>query len=273
MVINVKCLICSKKTDLIICKNCSLDPLKIEDARRVLAQNKDYKKLLSLYNSTFMELSDRNTKLFWDPKLENISSLKDQDSMTKARIYGVLSLLPQRTQKILDIGAGYGFIEEVFHNKKLKFKLFGFDISPQAVKNLNERFQGDFRVGSVYKIPFNGLKFDAVLALEVFEHIPPSKIFSVIKSIKQNISPNGVLIVSVPVNENLDTMGDNPSGHLREYSLDLLKAELEISGLKVDIYKEFSAFKRFYKIKALFKRYILRNRWVSNDILVRAVKI
>lgn len=269
-----KCLICNRNKSNFICHFCSEDPFLIEEYRRKVAVKKDYLLLKKLYSSNYAEISDLNSKEFWDEKLERVQVLKEQDGMTKARICGVLSLLPKRAQKVLDIGTGYGFIEEVFHKKKPNLDVFGFDISSQAVKSLNKRFKGDFRVGSIYKIPFkDSLKFDAILALEVLEHIPPSKIFDVLKSIRSYLNKNGAFIVSVPVNENLRTMGTNPSGHLREYSLNLLKAELEIAGFKVDSYREFSSFKNFYTLKDFIKRHIFKKRWNSNDILVKATII
>ncbi len=271
---SLKCLSCNISQSFLICKTCIKDPFKIELVRRKLADLNDLNSLKTLYGANLAEISDFNSKEFWDEKLEAIQTLKSQDNMTKARIEAAFSFVPQRAQKILDIGAGYGFIEELFTREKAQYKLYGFDISPEAVSNLKNRFNGDFKVGSIYKIPFaSSLKFDVILALEVFEHIPPSKILEVMKRIKECLEEGGVLIASVPVNESLSTMGRNPSGHLREYSLSLLRAELAISGFKINKHKEFSAFKNLYFLKDLLRKTILKNKWLSNDIVIRAVKI
>jgi TolB-like protein len=71
------------------------------------------------------------------------------------------------------------------------------------------------------------------------------------------------------MNEGLEEMKDNPNGHLRMYTEDLITAELRLAGFKVLAVKTLFAFKNFYKVKKIIAR-ILKNRWKPNNIIVLA---
>src|SRR3989304_2736452 len=88
--------------------------------------------------------------------------------------------------------------------------------------------------------------FDAIFALEGLEHVAPSKIFN-----------------------SLEKMRNNPSGHTRTYTENLIRAELKIAGFKILKLKTLYAFKSFYGFKKISSK-ILRNRWKPNDIVVLA---
>ena len=135
-------------------------------------------------------------------------------------------------KKILDIGAGHGYLEEAL-SKRTMLDIYANDFSVEGVKNLKKRFKGKFSVQSIYKLSYPKDVFDCIFVLEVLEHIPPSKILSVLKSIKKILKKDGLLIVSVPMNEGLEKMKTNPNGHVRNYTEALIKAELQIAGFKI----------------------------------------
>jgi len=57
-------------------------------------------------------------------------------------------------QRVLDIGAGYGYIERLLRKDK-SINIYGNDISKNAIDNLKKRFKGNFRVESLYKMKYN----------------------------------------------------------------------------------------------------------------------
>ncbi len=240
-------------------------------ARHLLATLRDHDTLKTMYKKSFKEIKDLNKSHFWDSKLHEVQTLILQDGMTNERVSLAASYIFPDSKKILDVGAGYGFLEEkLTKNNYYEFELFGFDISKDAVRNLKKRFYGNFIVGNIYKIPYDNIVFDIILALEVFEHIPPSKIFSVLENLKKILPKGKTLIVSVPLNENLKNKPDNPSGHVREYTKELIFAELQVAGFEVIRYKELFAFNTFYKLKSLLQKSIFQNKWRPNDIVIQA---
>ena len=239
----------------------------------MIANRGDLSTLKNMYSSLSKEIYDLNTNKFWDERLNEIQRLQDQDGMTKERVLTAISFIPKSARRILDIGAGYGFLEEALSRVKCSYDMSGFDISQKAVENLKKRFRGKFIKGSLYKPPYKKDElFDAILALEVLEHIPPRKIFQVLRTFKKLLVHGGSFILSVPLNEGLRIKKDNPSGHVREYTKELIVAELLLAGFKVIKYHEMSAFKSFYRLKRLIQKAITIDRWQTNDIVIQAIK-
>ena len=265
-----QCLVCKSKNKYPLCKKCSKKPFLVERYRQILASIGDLNLLRETYSPKYAEIRNLNTSSFWNDKLSENPVLEEQDGMTKDRVKTAFRFLPRAARKILDIGAGSGFIEELLSKRDIK--IFANDISNFAVKNLISRFQGKFRKESIYSMKYPRLSFDAIFALEVLEHVPPAKITKLLKEIRGILKSKGFFIVSVPTNEGLDKMNTNPSGHVRTYTENLIRAELKIAGFKVMKLKTLYAFKNFYAIKKISSKF-LRNRWKPNDIIILAKKI
>jgi 2-polyprenyl-3-methyl-5-hydroxy-6-metoxy-1,4-benzoquinol methylase len=260
-------MICRSENNYPLCKKCAKKPFWVERVRQVLASIGELKLLGKMYNQKYSEIKNLNTSSFWNKKLFHKRGLDEQDGMTSDRVRVAFNFLPRNAKKILDIGAGSGFIEELLCQTNVK--IYGNDISEVAVKNLLERFGGKFRRESIYRMRYPKGAFDVIFALEVLEHIPPSRIFKILKKIKEILRKNGFLIISVPTNEGLDKMKINPSGHVRTYTENLIRSELKIAGFKVIKLKTLFAFKSFYSFKKISSKF-LRNRWKPNDIVILA---
>lgn len=266
------CLACNIDRIYPICLSCSQDPFKVEDVRRRLAEINAIKDLKKTYDEKLAEIPNLNTPSIWDKKLDNVEILEKQDGMTKDRIAVTISYIPKTANKILDLGAGYGFLEEGLCKAQRNFEVHGIDISKSGIRMLKKRFNGEFLVASVYEIPYPVNFFDVVFALELLEHIPPKNIFTVLREIKRILKANGILIVSVPLNEGLKHRVDNPSGHAREYSQRLILKEFEIAGFKVLTSRLLFAFQSLYIVKKILQK-ILWFRWKPNDIVVKVMKV
>ena len=92
---------------------------------------------------------------------------------------------------------------------------------------------------------------------------------------------DGLLIVSVPINENLEKVNIecphcgtvfNRNGHLREYSENIIKSELENAGFVVKDIKRLFAFRRFYFFKKILTK-IFINHWKPNNLIIVARKL
>ena len=249
------------------------NPFFIEKARRELARTNRDKLLLKFYSGKLPLIKDKNTGHFWDKKFENTVSYFDEDGMTKDRVKIAASFIPNKKVKILDIGAGMGLIEQYLKIINKNYEIYGIDISQISVNFLNKHFNGKFKKGSLYNMNFKENSFDAVLALEVLEHVPPFKIIGVLKNIKKILKPRGIFIGSVPLNEKVWGIKNNENSHLREYSLELIKKELDFSGFKLLDYKKIYAFPNSYLFKNFLAKNVLTKRWDPNDLIFKARKI
>lgn len=270
---NTKCIVCSRKifknNSINLCTHCVGDPYIIEEARDLLAL-KSPKKFKKLYSARYPEIKDLNTSMFWDKKMEKVLFLKDQDGMTRDRVNTAFQYLDKGSKKILDIGAGKGYLEELASKQDLD--IYANDFSKQSVNNLTKRFIGNYKVMSVFSLKYPRRNFDAVFILEVLEHIPPKKVFKVLKSINNLLKMNGQLIVSVPMNEGLKYMKENINGHVRTYTENVITTELKISGFKIIETKKIYAFKNLYMVKSFIAR-LFPKKWKPNNIIINARKI
>lgn len=249
------------------------DPFSVEDLRLSLALRNDSNGFLKTYNSDFPEIKNFNSSIFWNQHFSTQLNLSDQDRMTQEKIAKITSILPRKKAKILDLGFGQGYLEEKLNSLKREYDLFGVDISDVAVKRATNKFNGIFTQCDISKIEdiYKKNTFDVITAIELIEHISPTKIFKFYKSIHSLLKTRGILIISTPVNEGLRNKKDNPSGHVREYQPAVIKMELELSGFKVLKTHQLYAFKKNYTFKKFLVRIFpfLRH---PNNIIVMAVK-
>jgi methionine biosynthesis protein MetW len=97
--------------------------------------------------------------------------------------------------KILDIGCGDGFISCLIA-QKAQAKVFGVDISQNAVSKAKERGIAARVVNADKELPFEKGTFDAVFCGDVLEHMYDTE--KLLESINNILKPDGYLIVSVP---------------------------------------------------------------------------
>jgi len=242
---------------------------EIECKRAELAATGRLKELRKLYSSKYPEIKDGNTANFWDTRYKKRTTLAEQDGMTRNRCQIAASFCPTSKFvkfKILDIGMGDGWLEEILENKNVE--LCGNDISDVTIKHVKKRFKGEFSVQSIYNMDYKEY-FPAVYLLEVLEHVRPSKTFDVLYDILHLLPASGDLIVSVPTNEGLETMPNNPNSHLRMYTVPLICAELKLAGFEVKEVKTLYAFPKYYAFKK-FIAFFWRNHWKPNNIIVHA---
>ncbi len=275
----VLCTICRKRkandSNFGLCNQCKSDPFKIELLRSVLAQKKDFKKLEQTYNKSLPEIKNSNSKNLWNEIFQDKSRLKNQDQMTKKKIKTVASFIQtHKKPKILDIGIGKGYLEEFLYDMdKKNIDLYGIDISTVAIDNSRKKYKGHFRIcdaldiAKIYKKGF----FDYIVALEVAEHISPKDILGFFHQVNSLLKPKGVFIITTPTNEHLEKTDLNPSSHVRQYTFEILEAELKLTGFKVSSLKFLYAFKEYYFIKNIL-RLIINKRWEANNITVKATR-
>lgn len=228
------------------------EPFLVEEIRNYFAEQGKLLKFKSLYTSKFPEIANRNYGKFWDKaNFFREGELKDSP-IYKDKISNVLTLLKDFKGSLLDVGFGNGYLEEKIKNKNIK--LHGVDISSKCVRAILDKVRGDFRKGRIEKLPFSSNMFNCVLLLDVLEHISPKNTFKSLQEVNRVMKKNAKLIISVPLNENLEYLirfrKVNPNAHVRVYTPDILKTEMALIGFIFVNEKYFCAFKYFYKLKS-----------------------
>lgn len=180
-----------------------------------------------------------------------------------------------RKGRVLDIGMGPGNLENILFKKDND--VVGIDISKKSIEIAKMRFpKFKYIVGDFLDIKLNeSEKFDYVTALEVLEHVSPSKIFVFLNKVKRILNPKGIFIVSVPLNEKLEEMlnsGENPNAHVRVYTQSIIKFELSISGFLVLKEKNLYAFQNNYYLKSILAKFSIFKKHPNNIIIISKLK-
>lgn len=118
---------------------------------------------------------------------------KNLPALKASRVLRALQNLPQGA-RVLDFGCGEGKILNTLKIWRPDLALFGVDIQ-RPLNSHNQVFS--FELLEEGKVPFEAQRYDAVLALDVIEHVPePAQTLSLISSI---LAPGGVFVGFVPL--------------------------------------------------------------------------
>lgn len=132
-------------------------------------------------------------KVNWDPEHQSVSHILGAQLQQTLIWAGDIS-----GKKILDIGVASGrFVREFC---KSGAEVFGCDISPQIVQDVNEYLysldlSANFVVGDAENLPFETNSFHVVNCQEVLIHVPNQS--EGVAEMKRVLKPGGFLIVDI----------------------------------------------------------------------------
>ncbi len=148
-----------------------------------------------------------------------------------------------KNKVLLDIGAGSGYIS--VEMAKLGLKVYAYDISLQAIKNLNKH-KKTFSLtnlipmrGFAEKILLPNESVDYIVANAILEHIPDEQ--KAILEWKRVLKKRGKVFIVVPLKFRhiwpffwpINYLNDRMVGHLRRYDLKDLKKKFNLKVKKV----------------------------------------
>lgn len=251
-----------------------LSAFQIEKLRDEYARNRDIKNFRNTYSDKYPEIPNKNYPKLWD----NLNKRPFIDKNINPIAWERLNIVKKYLKKeslILDIGFGAGDLERCLFDSNFSANLYGIDISKGSVNSAIIKYPNwTFKIGGIDSLPFENEYFDQIVSLEVLEHISPSKVFKSLKEINRVLKKNGTIIISIPINENLQKLvqsGINPNAHVRVYSLPIITTELSISGFAVKKIHTLFAFSENYKIKSFVSK-ILPFLRKPNNLIIFATK-
>jgi 2-polyprenyl-3-methyl-5-hydroxy-6-metoxy-1,4-benzoquinol methylase len=108
-------------------------------------------------------------------------------------------------ERALDFGCGVGYL--LPHLLRYVPKVYGADPSSESIARANARltgtvgFEGAFLVSDLTQ---GAATFDAILAVEVIEHLYDQELDAAFDTIRRMLSPGGIAIFTTPNDENLE---------------------------------------------------------------------
>lgn len=223
-----------------VCGTCRSDPFAMETARGRAAQRGDVV-LGALYDPGYAYLAEGRIAAVWEDTI-----LGEKDTIPEFSAWRnaqSVRLVPRESARVLEVGVGAGHALRTLRVARPRAELYGIDVSGRIVERMSGEIPGTFAVASIEDLPWPGLDFDAILMLEVLEHIEAPRTLGVLTALRKRLRPRGALILSVPLREDLPRSyfvcshcghSIHQIGHLRSYTPALLRAELALAGYAVD---------------------------------------
>lgn len=139
--------------------------------------------------------------------------------------------------RICDMGCGCGATLKAL---QAKYDAFGMDSSNKAIEFC---FRRGIKVEQGFlpdNIPFQNAGFDAILLLDVLEHLEKDK--ESIMTCSKLLRPGGIMLCTVPAWRFLWTKRDNFHGHKRRYTKMNFAKLLAVSGIRIELVSYYSSF-------------------------------
>ena len=144
------------------------------------------------------------------------------------RLLASLGIAPGAT--VLDAGCGWGTTLDALD--RAGYRASGMDISRKTLEQLDRPGRALFVADLARDMAQPVASFDAVLALDVIEHIDDDR--GAVARLARLVRPGGVLIVSVPALPEFFSEFDAVQGHRRRYLPPSLRDAFNGSPLAVD---------------------------------------
>jgi 2-polyprenyl-3-methyl-5-hydroxy-6-metoxy-1,4-benzoquinol methylase len=150
-----------------------------------------------------------------------------------ARAKLALAVLSQHTirppAQIMDVGCGWGINIKAL--EEAGYAVSGLDISRQILECIDEPPRRLFEADLNQALPPDVGVNDAVLALDVIEHLDDDQ--NATRQFARLLRPGGIAVVSVPARPDLFSEFDQIQGHRRRYVPETLLAAFRDSTLEV----------------------------------------
>lgn len=129
---------------------------------------------------------------------------------------------------VLDLGCGTGAVS---HAMDEFARTSGLDFNLKALAYCRDRGLKNLTQGDAQRLPYQIESFDAVTALDVFEHLKDDE--TAFDEVFRILRPGGVLVLSVPAFKTLWGPHDVALHHFRRYRRSEVSRKLEDAGFEI----------------------------------------
>jgi 2-polyprenyl-3-methyl-5-hydroxy-6-metoxy-1,4-benzoquinol methylase len=171
-------------------------------------------------------MENLNTSEFWDNQFkeewEKWQSITDNFRWRALKFDIVSHVLPVKGE-ILEIGCGLGHFSRFLHARNPWLNITSTDFSEFAIDKARTISDGiNFVYGDAHKLPVADSSVDAVIAMEIIEHL--DNVSEFLNDIKRVGKPGAQIIISTPEAYGKEL---HSIDHVREYTISELEAVME----------------------------------------------
>jgi SAM-dependent methyltransferase len=148
-----------------------------------------------------------------------------------AALVGPLSGRLMPGYRILEVGCGTGNVLRTLENVCVDGIVVGMDLYAEGLNFARLRTAVDLVQGDMSSPPFTAA-FDMVGVFDVLEHVPDDS--AVLQTLRHMLTPQGILLLTVPAHPSLWSYFDDASHHCRRYRAGELSRKLTDAGYVVE---------------------------------------
>ncbi len=149
------------------------------------------------------------------------------ENWAECKAFEVLRLLEGSGKRVLDVGCGIGTFSEKIANAGYQVVAADCAVSPKRKPAKNVSFvRADILDAKTFPKP----AFDAIVMLDVLEHVGPDK--KALANAYAILKPGGTLVLTVPAFPALYSKLDEKIGHFRRYTKRELEEKMQAAGFE-----------------------------------------
>ena len=165
--------------------------------------------------------------------LVELAAMMNRHPWWRARAKLALAILSEAgihpPARILDAGCGSGVMLECLEQRG--YTVCGLDIARKSLERIDRPHRMLVEADLTNCEPPDTECFDAILLLDVLEHLDDEKV--VLRNVSRLLKPGGLAVISVPARPDLFSQFDEIQGHRRRYVPESLRCAFRDSGLQV----------------------------------------
>ena len=138
------------------------------------------------------------------------------------------TLVHSSNRRILDVGCGVGGMLEGLQRYGTTW---GVDLNGEMIGQCRARGFNHVLVASATELPMHSATFDLVTLFDCLEHIEDEE--AALSEAWRVLTPDGLLLVSVPAYQFLYAQNDRLAHHQRRYTLSALRSKIRSTGFEV----------------------------------------
>jgi SAM-dependent methyltransferase len=143
-----------------------------------------------------------------------------------------------RGYRVLEVGCGTGNVLSRLEQECADGLVAGMDLFAEGLYYAQKRVSCGLVQGDLHSPPFQ-VRFDLVCLFDVLEHMEDD--VAVLHALREILSPQGRLVLTVPAHQSLWSYFDEASHHYRRYSVEVLIQCLVEAGYRVEYITEYMA--------------------------------
>jgi len=160
--------------------------------------------------------------------------MSETDTFTERRYRQFVRYLPPGTQNVLDVGCSTGRGGAVMKAAVPSLRITGLDCLPERVAGLDASIYDATVCGLTNAIPLPSDRFDAIVAGEFIEHLPPDQVYPALCEFFRLLKLRGVLLLTTPnpdyIKNKLDRTSVLGSAHISQHYIGNIRRRLRDVG-------------------------------------------